>query len=335
MSTVQSLSKKIYMEKENMFSNKNYEKMPTLCRISIAVIALVVMTSAFGWSVLAAPQQKVFATGEEGVNAFIKALREGNKEELQVIFGLGADELIFSGDQVADQQTRQLFLSAYDEKHKLSQQGDDLVIMVGKDDWPFPIPLVKESGQFVFDTAAGKEEIMNRRIGGDELDAIQVMLAIVDAQREYAMQDHNGDGLLEYAQKFMSEPGKKNGLYWESKPGEEPSPLGLLVAKAKGEGYSGKKSSQQPHPFHGYIYRILTAQGKNAPGGSFNYIVNGKMIGGFAVVAYPAKYGNSGIMTFLVNHEGVVYQKDLHRYTEQDAESMKLFDPDKTWEKVQ
>jgi hypothetical protein len=321
-------------EEQAMYSKMNDKKI-SLSKY-IRVVAIAVFVAAFaGCSVAAAPKQKVFATGEEGVNAFVKALREGNKDELLAIFGSDANELISSGDDVADRQRRLMFVKAYDEQHKLDVEGDKLVLIVGKNDWPFPIPLVKQEGQWIFDTAAGKEEILNRRIGRNELNTIQVMLTIVDAEREYAMKDRDGDGLLEYAQKFKSDPGKKNGLYWEAKEGEEPSPLGLLVAAARQEGYFEKESPAKPPPYHGYFYRILTAQGANAAGGAFDYIVNGKMIGGFAVVAYPAEYGNSGIMTFIVNHDSVVYQKDLGENTEQEAQVMKLFDPDKTWAKAQ
>jgi len=299
------------------------------------VAALAILSVAFAALAFAASRPKTFATGDEAVNAFIKALREGNKEELLALFGSDANDLISSGDKVADRQRMQTFVTYYDEQHKLDVEGDKLILLVGKNDWPFPIPLVKQGPRWVFDTAAGMEEILNRRIGRNELDTIQVMLAIVDAQREYAMRDRDGDGLREYAQKFRSDPGKKNGLYWETKEGEEPSPLGPLAAEARREGYFRDKSAAGPQPYRGYFYRILTAQGANAAGGAFDYIVNGKMIGGFAVIAYPAEYGNSGVMTFIVNHDGVVYQKDLGEDTEKEAQAMKRFDPDKTWTKAQ
>jgi hypothetical protein len=206
---------------------------------------------------------------------------------------------------------------------------------VGSEDWPFPIPLVKKDEYWFFDTMAGKEEILNRRIGRNELNAIQVCLAYVDAQREYVLKDRDGNKLLEYAQKFISSKGKKNGLYWEVKEGEKLSPLGPLVAKAAKEGYIGRKPVGKHTPYHGYYYKILKAQGKNAPGGEYDYIVKEKMIGGFASVAYPAEYGNSGVMTFIVNHDGVVYEKDLGKETEKIATAMKKFDPDKTWKKAE
>jgi hypothetical protein len=220
--------------------------------------------------------------------------------------------------------------------NKLVNENDMKVILhVGNGDWPFPIPVVKKGDHWLFDTMAGKEEILNRRIGRNELNAIQVCLAYVDAQREYVLKDRDGDKLLEYAQKFISREGEKNGLYWEAKEGEPQSPLGPLIAKAAGEGYAGRKPGGKRNPYHGYYYRILKAQGKNAPGGEYDYMVSGKMIGGFALVAYPAEYGNSGVMTFIVNHDGVVYEKDLGKDTEKIATAMKKFNPDRTWKKVE
>ncbi len=323
------------MEKKIMFSKINNKKILWLYRIWIVAATLVALTFAFVGSASAASEQKAFATGEEAVSAFIKAMKEDNNEELLKIGGPDANELIYSGDEVADRNRREMFIKAYDEQHKIESEGDKLILVIGRNEWPFPIPIIKQGEQWIFDTASGKEEILNRRIGRNELYTIQVMLAIVDAQREYAMNDRDGDGLLEYAQKFMSDPGKKNGLYWETKEGEQPSPMGDLIARAKREGYSKAKSPEEPQPYNGYFYRILTAQGPNAAGGAFDYIVKGKMIGGFAVVAYPADYGNSGVMTFIVNHDDVVYQKDLGENTEQEAQAIKLFDPDKTWTKAQ
>ena len=276
---------------------------------------------------------KSFSSAEEAVKAAIAAARKGDDKELAAIFGPGSQELMSSGDRVADEQRRLEFLKAYDEKNRLVSEGDKTILVVGND-WPFPIPIVKRGNVWVFDTAKGKEEILNRRIGRNELDVIQVVLAYVDAQREYAMKDYDGDGLLEYAPKFRSDPGKKNGLYWEAKAGEEESPLGSLAARAVKEGYGQKKPSDKPLPFHGYYYRILTAQGKNAPGGAYSYLVKDSMVGGFVLVAYPAEYGDSGVMTFIVNHDGKVFQKDLGKNTASLAQSMKEYDPDKSWTEV-
>jgi hypothetical protein len=282
----------------------------------------------------AAVKQKGFPSAEDAVKAAIAAVKSDDNKEVLAIFGAEAKELIFSGDPVADKQRREKFISAYDKKNILAKEGDKTVLIVGENDWPFPIPLVKKGDQWIFDTKAGKEEILNRRIGQNELFTIQTMLAVVDAQREYAMADRDGDGLLEYAQKALSDKGKKNGLYWATKEGEPPSPLGPIAANAVKAGYR-KQAGNKPQPYHGYYYRILTAQGKNAAGEAFDYLVKGNMIGGFAVIASPAEYGNSGVMTFMVNHDGVVYEKDLGKDTAKAAEAIKKFDPDKTWVKVQ
>jgi hypothetical protein len=207
-------------------------------------------------------------------------------------------------------------------------------LLIGQDGWPLPIPVVKEGDAWRFDTAAGKEEILNRRIGRNELNTIQVCLAYVDAQREYARAPREGDGLLTYAMKFRSDEGRHNGLYWPTKAGEELSSLGVLVANARAEGYARKTSEAKPTPYHGYVYRILTAQGPDAPGGAHDYIVNGKMIGGFALVAYPVQYGDSGVMTFIVNHQGIVYEKDLGTDTEHIARAMQAYNPDNTWKQA-
>lgn len=280
-----------------------------------------------------AAEQKTFPTAEEAVQAFIAAETNNDNKELLAIFGPSASKLIFSGDEVSDKERREGFLKLYGEQHRLVAKNGALILQVGPEDYPFPIPLVKKGDAWYFDTAKGAEEILNRRIGANELSTIQTMLAIVDAQREYAMQDHDGDGLLAYAAKFASDPGKKNGLYWETKPGEEPSPLGEMVVKARSEGYRKGKTGK-PVPYHGYYFRILTKQGKNAEGGAFDYFEKGRMIGGFAVVAYPAKYGNSGVMTFIVNHDGVVFQKNLGPRTAKTAMAMKVFDPGPGWKKV-
>jgi hypothetical protein len=297
----------------------------------LLVIAVVLM--AFSVSFAATAQQKTFSSADEAVKAAIAAARKNDDKELLAIFGANAKEILSSGDAVADKERRGQFIAAYDEKNRLATKGEETILIVGKQEWPFPIPVVKKGQSWVFDTEKGKEEILNRRIGENELNTIQVMLAIVDAEREYAIKDRNRDGLLEYAQKFISDPGKKNGLYWEAKQGEPQSPFGPIMVRARSEGYK-KQESGGPPPYHGYYYKILTAQGKDAPGGAYSYLVKGKMIGGFAVVAYPAQYGNSGVMTFIVNHEGKVFQKNLGPNTPSIAKSMKEYNPDKTWTEV-
>jgi hypothetical protein len=299
------------------------------------------MAAAFIVLVISAPsqaetvKQQTFASPEEAVNALVKALKSDDAKALETIFGPGSKDLLFSGDPVADKTTRERFLSRYGEKNRLEVTEAKANLNIGNDDWPFAVPLVKKEGLWYFDTKQGREEILARRIGQNELSTIQVCLAYVDAQREYFRKDRDGDGLLEYAQKFGSDKGKKNGLYWPVKEGEGQSPLGPLFASAQEKGYSAKAAGGKPIPYYGYYYRILTRQGKNAPGGAYDYMVKGNMIGGFALVAYPAKYGASGVMTFIVNHDGVVYQKDLGKNTEKTALAMKVFDPDSTWKKAQ
>ena len=277
---------------------------------------------------------KTFASPEEAVKALVDAMKTGEKAELSAIFGPGSESLISSGDDVKDKAGREWFLKNYEEKNSLEKKGDDeAILQVGKDDWPLPIPIRKKGSAWSFDTKAGKEEILNRRIGRNELNTIDVLEAYVDAQREYAARDWDGDGVYPYAQKFGSTPGKKDGLFWEAREGEEPSPLGPFSAKAAQEGYTRK--SEKPSPYYGYYFKILKAQGKHAPGGAYDYVVKGNMILGFGLVAYPAKYGSSGIMTFIVNQEGVVYQKDLGKGTAKAVGSMKRYDPDPTWKKVE
>lgn len=278
-------------------------------------------------------QPQGFASPEEAVQALATAVRADDVRKLRGIFGSEGDEVLSSGDEVADRQVRQKFLTLYDEKHAIVDEGDGKTLVLGKLDWPFPIPLVKEQDKWFFDCDAGKEEILNRRIGRNELSTIQVCRAIGDAQNEYALLDPNNDGVHEYAQKFMSTKGKKDGLYWPAAEGEKPSPLGELVVEATGEGYVAKEG--RPIPYHGYYYRILKEQGPHAPNGALNYVVNGKMMLGFAVLAYPADYDNSGIMTFIMGPDGVVYQKDLGEQTEKIASQMKVFDPGEGWKKVE
>jgi len=281
-------------------------------------------------------QQKTFKTPEEAVKGLMDAVKSNDTKELLTIFGPAGKEIISSGDEVADKAGIEHFIKDYEEMNRLERETDKKVtIVVGNREWPFPIPIVKKGETWVFNTMAGKEELLNRRIGRNELNTIQTCLAIVDAQREYAMKDRDSDKLLEYAQKFRSTKGKKDGLYWEVKEGEEQSPLGPLAARAVQEGYAGRKPGDNPVPYHGYFYKILKSQGKNATGGAYDYVVKGKMIGGFALVAYPAEYGASGIMTFIVNHDGVVYQKDLGKDTARIASTMTKYDPDKTWKKVE
>jgi hypothetical protein len=324
-------------EEKAMFIDIWNQKRRSMWRLGFAVLTAVMMLAGFGQSAFAADaKQKSFKSPEEAVKALIDATKENDTKELMAILGPAGKELIFSGDEVADQVGRDRFVKAYEAMNRLVSESEKKVILhVGDRDWPFPIPIVKEGESWFFNTKVGKQEVLNRRIGRNELNAIQVCLAYVDAQREYVLKDRDEDKLLEYSRKLVSDKSQKNGLYWEAKEGEEQSPLGPLIAKAAREGYTGKKPIGKRNPYHGYHYKILKAQGKNAPGGEYDYMVKGKMIGGFALVAYPDEYGNSGVMTFIVNQDGVVYEKDLGKDTEKIATAMKKFDPDKTWKKVE
>ena len=240
--------------------------------------------------------------------ALIEAAQRHDTTTLLAILGPEAKSIVSTGDPVSDRESGEHFVKSYEEAHTLVQSGDTKVVLqIGKDEWPFPIPLIKGSAGWRFDTPAGKEEIRKRRIGRNELDVIQVCLAYVDAQREYYVRNPGTIRCCWYAPKFISTKGKRDGLYWETSANEPPSPWGPLVARARREGY--KRAAGKPVPYHGYYYKMLTRQGPDAPGGAYDYMVRGKMIGGFALVAYPAQYGSSGIMTFIVNHDGVVYER--------------------------
>ena len=277
-----------------------------------------------------AAAQQAFKTPDEAASALVRAAKAGDMKALVTVLGPDGEDIVSSGDEVADQATREKFVAAYDAKHKIDMEGDSkATIVIGQEDFPLPIPILRKDGMWRFDTAAGRDEILFRRIGKNELDAIQASLAYVDAQNEYAEKDRTGAGMNTYAQRIISQPGKKDGLYWPV--GEEESPLGELVAQATAQGYrvGGGRT-----PYHGYYFKILTKQGPAAPGGELDYVVNGKMIGGFALVAYPAEYRNSGVMTFIVSHAGDVFQKDLGPNTARLAERMTSFNPDSTWQKV-
>ena len=294
--------------------------------VSMAVAALLCTTA----SIVSAQQD--FKTPDDAASALASATKTGDRKAIVTVLGPDGQDIVSSGDEVADAATRQKFIAAYEAKHQIAMEGDNKAILViGQEDFPLPIPLVRKDGLWRFDTAAGREEILFRRVGRDELDAIQSCLAYVDAQNEYAERDRTGAGANTYAQRIISEPGKKDGLYWPTSQGEDASPLGELIAEATAQGY---RPGGGRTPFHGYYFKILTKQGPAAPGGEVDYIVRGKMIGGFALVAYPAEYRNSGVMTFIVNHTGNVFQKDLGPDTAKLAERMTSFDPDQSWTKV-
>lgn len=293
-----------------------------LAQLGTALAILVAATTVFA--------QERFSTPEDAVTALINAARAADLAGLTRVLGPDSREILSSGDPVADASGRKRVLEAYDTKHQVVMEGaDKAALVIGDEDWPFPIPLVRTANGWQFDAAAGRDEILFRRIGRNELSTIQTCLAYVDAQNEYAEKGISGNGV--YAQRFVSRPGKKDGLYWPTQPGEDDSPLGELAAAAAAEGY---RAGEQRIPYHGYYYKILTRQGPNAPGGALDYVVRGNMIGGFALVAYPAEYRNSGVMTFLVNHQGRVYEKDLGPDTARIAQNMTAFNPDSTWQQV-
>ncbi len=281
-------------------------------------------------SVVIAGAQELFKTPEDAASALVSAARDSNLRRLHSILGASGPKIVSSGDQVMDAADRQRFASAYDNRHSINQQGNSATLLIGRDDFPFAIPLVRALGHWKFDTQAGYREVRLRRIGRNELDAIQTTLAFIDAQQDYAAKDR-GQGAGTYAQRIVSGDKAKDGLYWETSPGEEESPLGRLAADAATEGY---RASQRPQPFHGYFYKILKRQGSAAPGGAIDYVVGGKMIGGFALLAYPAEYGRSGVMSFIASHAGAIYQKDLGPGTRYAAARMTRFDPGKGWDKV-
>src|SRR5262245_60459400 len=316
-------------------SKANQKPMITILTFTNPISSLTRLASltaavlAFAMGPVANAQQS-FKTAQEAADALVSAAKTGDRKAVLTVLGRDGADIVSSGDPVADASARNRVIEAYDAKHQVVMEGTDkAVLIIGREDWPFPIPLVRKDSTWRFNTAAGREEIFYRRIGRNELSAIQACLAYVDAQQEYADQGVAGNGV--YAQRIVSRPGKKDGLYWPAQPGEDESPLGELAASAAAEGY---RVGQQRAPYHGYYYKVLTRQGPNAPGGTLDYIVRGRMIGGFALVAYPAEYRNSGVMTFIVNHQGNVYEKDLGPNTARIAAGMTAFNPDNTWRRV-
>jgi hypothetical protein len=318
---------------KNIFSMKS-NLFPVWRQAPLAVLALGL---AFPLYAPAADEQ-TFNTPNDAVNALVTAARNQDTNAIHQIFGPDGDELI-SPDVVQATDEFNKFVERLAEKTQLVNNSDSNdTLEIGADGWPFPIPLVKQDGQWFFDTAAGRDEILARRVGRDEIGAINVCQAYVDAQREYASADRMGDGVLAYAQFLRSTPGTHDGLFWPTnQPGEELSPLGPLIAQARVDGYhrTAKMLNDEQAPYHGYYFKILTRQGKHAPGGKYNYIINGRMIAGFALVAWPAEWGNTGVMTFIVNQQGRIYQKNLGPRTAKTARGMTCYDPDTTWTPAQ
>jgi hypothetical protein len=318
----------------------------TMARLTTIVIWMLLMGTVL---VLSGPlgttpvfsqgsKPKAFASPKAAITALIDAAKKKDSATMLAILGSETKQWITSGDPVQDRQGREAFIAAFDQKNEIEKVGDTKAIMViGDDGFPFPFPVIKSAKGWAFDPEQGREELFNRRIGRNELTTIKVLLAVGDAQREYASVDRNSDGVLEYAAKLRSSDGKQDGLYWSAAEGEPLSPLGLLVAEAVQEGYSAKKpdpNSEKSRAFHGYHFKLLMGQGEDAPSGEQDYIVGGKVIGGFAILAYPARYGNSGVETFMVSHDGTVYDADLGPDTAEDVQDIDLFNPGKGWEKV-
>jgi hypothetical protein len=299
----------------------------TICSTLLALMVVFVACKK-------SPPYETFATPDEAGDALLQAAKSGDQNQVLAVFGPQSKNVIFSGDATQDKAATDAYVQAYGTMHRWRKMPDGAqLLLVGADNFAFPIPLRKASdGKWFFDAGAGEEEILRRRVGRDELAVIDASYAIADAQAEYYSQPRAGESTQQFAQKFISDPGKQNGLYWESPQGQPPSPLGPLVAFATGEGYNVKPNEHVP--FHGYYFKMLSGQSGNAPAGAKNYFVNGKMTGGFAFVAYPSNYGNSGVMTFLINQDGVLLQKDLGKTTTQTAEAMTTFDPDKSWSVV-
>jgi hypothetical protein len=281
------------------------------------------------------PSYRQFASPDDAGNGLIQAAKSGDQNAILAIFGPDSKAIISSGDAVEDKAAVAAFVTGYEQMHRWRKMPDGAeVLLIGAQNFPFPIPLKKNGGgKWFFDTAAGKEEILSRRIGRNELAVIDICGTMADAQADYYSRRHDDGSTKQYAPKFVSDAGKQNGLYWDSPEGQPRSPLGPLLVYATAEGYKAKPDAHAP--FHGYFFKMLTKQGTHAPGGAKDYIVDGKMAGGFAFVAYPAAYGNSGVMTFIINQDGVLLQKDLGKTTTEQATAMNEFDPDASWTPVQ
>jgi hypothetical protein len=299
------------------------------------LVLLLLLVSLAACNKREKPLFKTFASSDDASNQLIEAAKSGDQNALLAIFGAASKDFLLSGDPVQDKATLTAFVNGYGVMHRWRKMPDGTqILLIGADNFPFPIPLKQSAGGlWFFDTGAGKDEILRRRIGRNELAVIDVCGALADAQAQYFSQVHADGSSKQYALKFISDPGKQNGLYWEAQQGQPASPLGPLAAFATQEGYTAKQDSHQP--FHGYYFHMLNRQGSQAPGGAKDYVVGGKMVGGFAFVAYPAEYGNSGVMTFMINQDGVLLQKDLGKNTADIASAMSEFNPDASWSIVQ
>jgi Protein of unknown function (DUF2950) len=298
--------------------------------LTVLTLAFVLLTPSAG-----AAEQKTFATPAQAVQALVKAAEEGNQDEMMAVLGDDGKDLVFSGDPVQDKSGMESFVKSYNTKHSIVEQdGKTRILRVGASDWELPIPIVNDAGKWRFDTAAGRQELVYRRIGHNELGAIAACRGYIDAQKDYASVGHDGLPAGIYARRLISSAGKQDGLYWETAEGDPPSPAGPLLAQAGDEGYANGAGVGKTQPYHGYLYRVLKAQGSAAKGGAKSYLTDGKLTEGVAMVAFPAQYKVSGVMTFIVNQRGVVYQKDLGEKTAEIAAAMTDYDPDSTWKKV-
>jgi len=318
--------------KESLIMRRNCQMNISFCcrKFSSWIIAVIIslLLSAPLISAAEENRQQTYAEAEDAVAALLAALQKKDIDDLLDVFGSQYEEELVGGDEVASRENREIVAKAMQTRTDLVEDGKDRkILIIGSEEWPLPFPLVREKSRWRFDTAAGIEEIINRRIGRNELNAISTCHAYIDAQVEYATEDRDGDEVLEYAQVITSTEGKKDGLYWEAKEGEELSPFGPFVADAKGY-LEGRDPGD---PFKGYFYKIITRQGAHAPGGRYDYIINGNMIAGFGLIAFPADYGNSGVMTFMCNHNGKVYEKDLGPDSDLIAAGIDEYNPDDSW----
>jgi len=326
-----------------MLRAKRHHQESTPIRIGFTILVLAIGTTiglgASGSVFAQEAGQKTFSTPSAAADALAVAAKKNDAQEMLAILGASSQDLSSSGDKVADKESRDRFATKYHEMHRFAAIGEGrMILYIGAENWPTPIPLQKNGSQWYFDTASAKQEILYRRIGANELNVIKVCQAIVDGELDYYGALHDGDSVHQYAQKFGSTPGKHDGLYWKVNAGEPESPIGPLVAQAATEGYkhhAAQTGQDKPLPFHGYIYKLLTKQGADAPGGAKSYVVDGKMTGGFALVAYPVSYKDSGVMTFVVGQDGQIYQKDLGAQTRQIATGMVEYNPDATWQPVE
>jgi len=293
-----------------------------------------VLAVALGFAVAAVAQSVAptpFPSPQTAATALYNAVKQGDRKQALAILGPSVEEWLVTGDPVADRNAVKRFVAAYEQKHGFEMEGDaKAVLTVGQDDFPFAFAIIRKGALWRFDPEGGKEELLARHIGENELNAIEVLLSVVEAQFDYASQSVDKTGASQYARQFVSSPGKRDGLYWPVKEGENASPLGSLIANAVAEGYR-RSTDKKPVPYHGYYYRMLLSQGPGAPGVPMDYVVNGRMIGGFAVLAYPAKYGVSGIMSFMVGYDGTVYEKDLGPETGSKAQGIRIFNPESSW----